>query len=337
MCGWLLQIPILVQFKLGLVPMVFNTALCFTLSGIALLLDNQKTKIRHRAQTVIGAFLLVLCSLTFIEITTNENWGIDLHEQHLWIADGNVRPGRMAPNSALGFILTAIALILIPRVTTKYQALLVQIVTFSILAIGLTGLVGYVLSPDLLFGWARSARMAIPTAFGMILIASGLWLSWNRAQWYSSRHYLREDEKITFIGTAILIVVTITAGLAGFAAQQSLFEKSLQQRLQVSMSNRLSVFYSAINQANDDSENAAHHPDFIVATRNLITDNTTANMANQNLEQRFHAIAVKDTHNNSRWVSGTFKHDARFAIAIDATTTFYWKDGFYLKTESKIF
>jgi hypothetical protein len=62
MAGWLLHIPIMVQFKFGLVPMVFNTALCFPLTGITLLLDNLKTDVCVRTQTTIAAFLTVLCN-----------------------------------------------------------------------------------------------------------------------------------------------------------------------------------------------------------------------------------------------------------------------------------
>jgi hypothetical protein len=301
--GWLLHIPIMVEFKRGVVPMVFNTALCFTLTGIALLLTVLNHKLGSILQIAIGTFLIVLCGSTFIEILLDRNFGIDLPSLHIWLGDGNIRPGRMAPNSALGFIIIGCTLILIPRVATRLQAKLAQTLTFFIFAIGLTGLVGYMLSPDLLYGWARSARMSVPTASGIILIATVLWLSWSNADWYSSRKYLHEDEKITFIGTAILMVLTITAGLAGFAAQQNIFEKSLQQHLQDNFNNRITLFHTAINQAITNAEQLTKNPALINTAHTISINAKTlepslAMELTKKLSNNFRGLVLQDAQKN---------------------------------------
>ena len=236
--GWLLHVPIMVEIKSGLVPMVFNTGLCFLLARSAILTMRLPQPGALLLRHVAGIVLILLCGASLIEFVFDRAIGIDLAGLHTWYDYGNTRPGRMVPNTALGFILAGAVIVLTDRVDRQSSAIAVVVLTFSMLAIGLTGLVGYLLAPDLLFGWARSARMALHTAGGMILCAIGLWLSWARRDWYLSRSYFRDDDKIRFLGAAILTVVTITVGLVGFVLLQNSLEKTLESALEVAVHNR---------------------------------------------------------------------------------------------------
>ncbi len=349
LCGWLLHVPIMVQFKIGFVAMVFNTALCFTITGIVLVVSNLTHKFFANLQTLAGVFLIIYCGLTFSEMLFDRSFGIDFPELHTWIGDDNIRPGRMAPNTALGFIIIGLAFLQIPRVTTKKQARLAQILTFSVLAIGLTGLVGYSLAPDLLYGWARSARMALQTACGMILAATALWLSWSNADWYRSRSYFREDEKIAFIGTAILIVITITAGLTGFVSQQTVLEKSLQQRLHSAFVNHLALFHSSVEQAASNASLVATRPELIELTHRMMLSTNADGMGLPEeltkilLANNFRGITLQDVAGNERFRRGDFIHSSTFTIGLEISTptssssTLIWDEGLYLKTETRIF
>ena len=245
--GWLFHIRAMVEIKAGLVPMVFNTGLGFFLAGISFALVQLPGELARKLYLGIGWFLLVLCGATLLENILDRNFGIDMAFVHAWYDYGNTRPGRMAPNTAIGFIIFAIITLLSNRVTSKKQAIAIVVLTFGLLAVGLTGLVGYFLGQDLLFGWARSARMALHTATGMILCAIGIWLSWSRSSWYASKQYFREDEKIRFVGAAILLVVTITTGLSGFAIQQEAVHKVLEDRLDGELHNRVTLFNTAVD------------------------------------------------------------------------------------------
>jgi diguanylate cyclase (GGDEF)-like protein/PAS domain S-box-containing protein len=236
--GWVLRIPAMVEIRHGLVPMVFNTGLCFLLSGIGLLLGTPDTARLQRIRTGIGAFLAMLCSLTLLEHVFDRSLGIDMAFLHAWFDYGNTRPGRMAPNTAAGFISIGLTYLLLHRVDTKKTAFGIVTLTFCTLGIGLTGLVGYLLAPDLLFGWARSARMAVHTASGFILCAIGLWLSWSKAEWYAGQRFFGEDGKVRFLSAAILIVVTTTVGLTGFVLLQEGLQRTLESRLESVMESR---------------------------------------------------------------------------------------------------
>lgn len=232
MLGWLLHLPALTEIRSGLVPMVFNTGLGFLLAGTALLLPLSRGEQARPARTLIASLLIGLCGLTLIELLLDRSLlGIDLAFLHEWYDYGNKRPGRMAPNTALGFLVVAGAILMADRVRSRATALAAIGLTFAVLAIGMTGLVGYLLAPDLLFDWARSARMALHTASGMILTALGLWLAWSRSDWYVSAGLISEYAKVRLLSGAILILVTLTAALAGFVLQQQSVESALQDRM----------------------------------------------------------------------------------------------------------
>lgn len=246
--GWLMHLPALVQIVPGLVPMVFNTGLGFLGVGLALVLGPLKDPAARMARSGIAAAIVVLCAATIVELTLDRPLGIDFPSLHAWFDYGNTRPGRMAPNTALGFILAGTTLLLSDRVHSRASAIAVLGLTFGLLATGLTGLVGYGLAPDLLFGWAKSARMAVHTASAMILAAFGLWRFWSRQPWYLGETYFRDDTKIRLISAVIVIVMTITAGLTGFVLQQQNFEKSLESRLEAVIQGSIPGFHDSARQ-----------------------------------------------------------------------------------------
>ncbi len=341
--GWLLHIPLMVQFKIGFVPMQFNTGMCFVLTGIALALPGLTGKLFPRIQTVIGGILIILCGLTFSEILFDLSLGIDWPALHTWIGDGNVRPGRMAPNTALSFICIGSTLVLTPRVSTKQQAGYVQVLTFSILALGLTGLVGYMLGPDLLFGWASSARMAISTACGVILTGIALWLSWTNAQWNRSKDYFGVDEKIAFLGAAILIVMALTAGLTGFVSQQHVLQKSLQHQLRKEFQSRTELFHKTIEEIASNADNNAKRPDVIALTQHLINSSNEAAISDVEVREillanKFLGIVIQSSDGSELLRIGKFTQNAQFKVPLPTSTssTLVWNNGMRLQTVTQV-
>ena len=247
--GWLLHLPALVQIVPGLVPMVFNTGLGFLGIGTALVLGPRTSPGAHIVRKGVALAVVTLCAATVVELMIDRSLGIDLASLHAWFDYGNTRPGRMAPNTALGFILAGTTLLVADREHGRASAIAVIGLTFGLLAIGLTGLVGYLLAPDLLFGWARSARMAVHTASGMILAAFGIWLSWSRRPWYLDESYFRDDTKIRVVSALILVIVSATAGLTGFVLLQHSFEHTLESRLQAVVDGRAPRFREMAEQS----------------------------------------------------------------------------------------
>src|SRR5207253_11389346 len=124
------------------VGMTANAALGFVLAGIALIVPA--LKIRHGAaiRHAIGAVLIGSGLLVLAEIVFHIALRIDFAALYRWLGDSRW-PGRMALSTCVGFMLYGMVLILMQHVRTRSIGLGVQIGTFALLLVGLTGLVGY--------------------------------------------------------------------------------------------------------------------------------------------------------------------------------------------------
>jgi diguanylate cyclase (GGDEF)-like protein/PAS domain S-box-containing protein len=253
--GWVLGSPALLSYGLGITPvdsLVFDTGLCLCLCGTALSLIGRHGVRPRWTRTVLAVGLILFCSVVFAEFLFDQSFGVDFDSLHAWYDSGIKNPGRMAPNTAVGFMLIGCAIVLADRVTTKLRALAAVILAFCVLGIGLTGLVCSALAPDLLFQWSRSARMAIPTAMGLILCSGALRLTWSESSWYSSHRYFREDEKIRLLGPATIVVVAVTAALFGFVLQQNAFQKILADNLKMVLQARTALLVTTIQQGSQN-------------------------------------------------------------------------------------
>ncbi len=294
MSGWLLQVQALVQVRAGLVAMVFNTALCFALAGTALLLPALLRRPMPVLQNVTGSAMIVLCALVLAEHIFDRDLGIDFAVLHAWLRDGNVRPGRLAPNTAIGFILAGTCLVLMSRIASKAQERAFQILVFCLAAVGLTGLVGYALAPEQVFGWARSARMALHTATGMVVLAVAVWSSWYHLRRGEGTRFFGVDERIGFMSAAILCISTLTAGLTGFVFQQTVLENSLREKLQFRLDGQRRVIYTVITQARTAAEHASRDS-MLTAQAQLLAGggaNAADTAMNELLLDGFHGAAL---------------------------------------------
>ncbi|HSD60385.1 MAG TPA: hypothetical protein VLC55_05975 [Burkholderiales bacterium] len=109
LAGWALGIQGLKSVLPGLATMKANTALCFTLSGVALAVRARPWLRRGCAGAV-----LALAGLTLVQDVI----GADLAIDQVLFRDApggspTVAPGRMSPATGVGFILSAVALLLL--------------------------------------------------------------------------------------------------------------------------------------------------------------------------------------------------------------------------------
>lgn len=327
MAGWLLHVPAMVRLGISL-PMVFNTGLCFVLVGSVLALEARQAQGRGLRRGLCLA-VITLCGLTCIELLLDHSLGIDAAVLHTWYDYGNTRPGRMAPNTALGFITIASTLLLMERVESRRRAFGVMAGTFAVLAIGLTGLVGYLMSPDLMFGWARSARMAVHTALGMVLCAAALWSVWLKSSWYRSGNFFREDEKIRILGAAILLVVTLTVGLVGFVLQQRGLEQALESSLENLVRHRRPWFGDQVKGTAREVTRVVHLSGFEEAAIRVLANggNSTPPDAAQRVaeigarvaREDFRGIALRDADGRLLQSFGRFAAQPELAAPLDAS------------------
>jgi methyl-accepting chemotaxis protein len=173
--GWLFDIGLLKGVLPGLVTMKANTALCFALSGTSLGLLRAAQAGRRADYVAYGCASLVVAVglLTMGQYLFGWNLGIDeLLFKDLSAAIKTSAPGRMAPSTAVCFILMGSALILLRR-DLRTGFLPAQIFSIVTASIGVLAIIGYAYGVEVFYGVASYTRMAIHTAAGFVVLAAG--------------------------------------------------------------------------------------------------------------------------------------------------------------------
>jgi PAS domain S-box-containing protein len=164
LAGWALELETMKSVLPGLATMKPNTALCFTLAGSALAF-RAKPGIR----LVCGTAVLILSGLTLVQDITGADFGIDeLLFRDTPVPGQIVAPGRMSPATAVGFFMSATALLWVPR-RGAAQA--------PALATGLMGFIaflGYAYNVEQLYRVPGFGSMALHTAIAFIVLAAGI-------------------------------------------------------------------------------------------------------------------------------------------------------------------
>lgn len=107
--GWVNGFDALVQIRPGLAPIQFNTAVCFVLTSLSVILLLRKSFIVARVTSVM---VLLFVGTTLLQYVLRIDFGIDEFFYSHHITDRTARSGRMAPSSAFAFMLCQISLLL---------------------------------------------------------------------------------------------------------------------------------------------------------------------------------------------------------------------------------
>ncbi|MED7787501.1 GGDEF domain-containing protein [Francisella sp. 19X1-34] len=160
--GWLVGNVNIVKLNNSFPPMQFNTALCFGILAIVNFIP--KTSKFSYSRCMLSIIVLVISLLTLLEYLFGLNFSIDNIIDSATM-DHSLYPGRMSPNTAVCFLLLAIANIL-PRF--KKNVLLFKglfyaanLIVFSLSCISL---LGYFFNISFYFSWGYITGMALHTS-----------------------------------------------------------------------------------------------------------------------------------------------------------------------------
>ena len=178
--GWIFDLQFLKSILPGLPSMKVNTAVCFILGGISLLIQQrrraQSTTIKHQKldKSLIftcSSLIILLSLLTLVQYSFNLDFGIDqlLLKDNSSLTISSV-PGRMAPNTAAAFLLLGSALLLSVR-RPKY--LQVQILSCSGFLIAYLGFLGYIYGKPFFYTIGYTG-MALHTSAAFMLLSLGI-------------------------------------------------------------------------------------------------------------------------------------------------------------------
>ena len=161
--GWYLDILTLKSVLPGLATMKVNTAVCFVLSGLSLLLyADQTVKRVIDLKHAFAALVALVGALTLCEYLFGWDIGIDefLYKETSAIG-GSFAPGRMAFITALNFLLIGSSLLLLDRSKFfRMSEVFLLIVAFN----SLLALIGYAYGIQSLYGIYFYSSIALHTA-----------------------------------------------------------------------------------------------------------------------------------------------------------------------------
>lgn len=169
--GWHTANEQLIQVLPIFVPMQYNTALGFLFAGLGLLVIilNQHDLLGKILFSIVGAIGL----LTILQYLLGISFGIDEILMEHYITVETSHPGRMAPNTALCFLLTSVAIIL--ALSKEYKKIRISGVLGSLVfGLGLVAFVGYLINMEVTYGWGKLTNMAVHTALGFMTMGTGI-------------------------------------------------------------------------------------------------------------------------------------------------------------------
>jgi PAS domain S-box-containing protein len=165
--GWYIHSTRLVQVSPEFAPMQFNTAFCFLLSGIALCLRGSHPRISG----LLGALTLLFSSLILFQYVFQINLGIDTLFINPYINTRTFYPGRMAPNTAISFVLIGLMFIFNAFLRDKkIFAEAALILPMMIFILAFVALLGYIINISSAYTWGPFAGMAVHATIGFILM-----------------------------------------------------------------------------------------------------------------------------------------------------------------------
>src|SRR3990167_5010729 len=130
MIGWMIHLPSLIQIFPQFVPMQFNTAFLFVLSGLGVFLLDRWQKVAAG----LGAIIFLLSVLTILQYPLHIDFEIDQFFMHHYITTNVSHLGRMAPSTGFCFILLGI--ILFCDALFREKRTVAQLIVFSVIMIG---------------------------------------------------------------------------------------------------------------------------------------------------------------------------------------------------------
>lgn len=200
--GWHIQVFILTQFSPTFPSVVYNAAVCFIVSGVGLLAAIYRQKfvvfLCGFLSTAIG-FLVLLQYVSYIDLGIDQLF-VPVNETVLY-------PGRMTPNTSLGFLLVGILLLMNSRPLLKSRLMWIVGLDLTLLSVAFWACVNYFIGVDTSYGLSSAISMPPQIALGLFLLGTGIFtLAWEQ----SMRHGVDLTLSFPFLIVIVILLATMS-------------------------------------------------------------------------------------------------------------------------------
>ncbi|SMD33684.1 PAS domain S-box-containing protein [Reichenbachiella faecimaris] len=174
--GWVFNVEVLKRPTSGLAAVNPLTAICFILSGLGIICLVKKSgfSLPHWIVKLVVVLLIAIGSVKMANLMTQSAFQIDqvICAEQLQADLEKGKLNSMAPNTALGFLLFAAAMVLSIRDREKHIQI-ANILLVSVFVVGFFSVIGYLYRIGEFQGILAFLPMSFYTAVGFVLIAVG--------------------------------------------------------------------------------------------------------------------------------------------------------------------
>lgn len=258
MGAWFINQEFLRAISLDLIVMTFNTALLFTLAGIALLLPNRLPRLQKNGQIFVGVILIFISFSIFLQDLTGVDFLIDQAVVKVQIDDLNPHPGRIPPQAAIGFMCVGAIFLFLNFLSASWVSGFILFLILLVFIIGVTGLTTASINLDELYDWYKYARMSTPTAAFFSVFSIAFWLKWldkteADISIEAEDYFKLEGRRIAIIGSILLIVTAISSGSVGFGLLAGEIQRNMGLSLRNDFDNKVSIILNEIKGGLDNA------------------------------------------------------------------------------------
>lgn len=331
----------LARLFLNAVPASFNAGLLGLIAALALWTDP---RVPSRRLAWCAGLLVLLPALVLAEHLGGVELGIDAPALHQAMQSGSSHPGRLAPNTCLGFLFAGLALWLQHRPALRWRGLLVSCCVYGTLAVGLSALAGYVLDLEAMYRLLSFNSMSAAVMAMLVVLGAALWSSLLAGESTEApgESGERPEARITRTAVGVLGVVAVVSGVAGFALMQRAYKMTVADSLETAARGHAGAFAHSLKQEMEIAESVSRQLALQRALAQLAVNPVDAQafddlreVATSLLGQDFSALRVQNGRDESLLEAGSSRlRSAPVALPLgDGHSTLLWDDGLVLHSE----
>ncbi|HKX41429.1 MAG TPA: diguanylate cyclase [Burkholderiaceae bacterium] len=260
----------------------------------------------------------------------------------------NPNPGRLSANASVAFLLTGCAFWLLKRPATRASRLVFLALVLAVSVIGLGGLVGYFVGLETLYQVANFNRMLPMTAFALAIVGAGLWTLHEAALSFDPQELLASKQRIRRRSIAVIALVALAGGVAGFAIMRDTFERSVAKDMLLTATTNATSLAHALEVSLWFSRTVANRPAMRQALEKLdrapddaIARDFMQKVADSFLTAELTGVEFHDSRGTLVAKSGVMvrpqaKTVQRLRNAGQAAAYLAWQDGYVLLAEGDV-